>query len=335
MQVIGVPRTLLRGSRLQLVELSSPARTRLAALEVWQRTGDWKLASEVFRVSRATLYRWRQRYHPQDLRSLEARSRRPHRVRRPQTPVAVVQRIQALREQYPRWGREKLRVLLAREGISVSAKTIDRVLARLRARGVLRDPPRQSISARKRRRPRPYAIRKPRTYQATHPGDLVELDTLDVRPLPGVVRKQLTARDVVSRWDVLEVYSQATAATAAGFLEALEARMPFRIRALQVDGGSEFAAGFEQACQRRGLRLFVLPPRSPKLNGHVERAQRTHTEEFYECYDGDLDLSALRPALRAWEHTYNHVRPHQALGYLTPVEFLAHHDPRGSASHMS
>lgn len=167
------------------------------------------------------------------------------------------------------------------------------------------------------------------------PGDLVELDTLDVRPLPGVVRKHLTARDCVSRWDVLEVYSQGTAATAPRFLEALEARMPFPIQALQVDGGSEFAAGFEEACQRRGLRLFVLPPRSPKLNGHVERAQRTHTEEFYECYEGEGELSALRPALRAWEDTYNHVRPHQALGYLTPAEFLAHHGPRGPTSHMS
>ena len=58
--------------------------------------------------------------------------------------------------------------------------------------------------------------------------------------------------------------------------------MAFPIRALQVGGGPEFAAEFEQACQQRELRLFVLPPRSPKLNGSVERAQRSHTEEFYQ-----------------------------------------------------
>ncbi len=58
--------------------------------------------------------------------------------------------------------------------------------------------------------------------------------------------------------------------------------MPFKIKAIQVDGGSEFMAQFEEACQQRRIRLFVLPPRSPKLNGSVERAQRTHTEEFYE-----------------------------------------------------
>jgi len=34
-----------------------------------------------------------------------------------------------------------------------------------------------------------------------------------------------------------------------------------------VDRGSEFAAEFEQACQQRVVHLFVLLPRSPKLNG--------------------------------------------------------------------
>ena len=56
--------------------------------------------------------------------------------------------------------------------------------------------------------------------------------------------------------------------------------MPFAVKAVQVDGGSEFMAQFEEACRQRGIRLFVLPPRPPKLNGHVERAQRTHKDEF-------------------------------------------------------
>jgi transposase InsO family protein len=92
-----------------------------------------------------------------------------------------------------------------------------------------------------------------------------------------------------------------------------------------VDGGSEFAAGFEAACQRRGLRLFVLPPRSPKLNGRVGWAHRTHTEEFYEVTPRALELVALNRVLRAREHTYNTVRPHQALGYPTTQQFLRQH----------
>jgi transposase InsO family protein len=235
--------------------------------------------------------------------------------------------MKALREQYPRWGREKLRVLLARGGMRVSAKTMDRVIHRLKTRGLLAEPPRQRISARKRLRSRPYAIRKPKAYPVEQPGDLLEVDTLDVRPLPGVILKQFTARDVISRWDGVEVYSRATATTATHFLNSLKKRLPFRLRAIQVDGGGEFYRDFEGACQQQGIQLFVLPPKSPQLNGHVERAQRTHTEEFYKGYEGDFDLPSPRPALRAWEEVYNTVRPHQALGYLTPAEYLAHHVP--------
>jgi putative transposase len=98
--------------------------------------------------------------------------------------------------------------------------------------------------------------------------------------------------------------------------------MPFPIAALQVDGGSEFAAEFETACQQRNLPLFVLPPRSPKLNGQVERSHRTHHEEFYQVVPENWNVGHLNPQLRRWEHIYNTVRPHQALGYLTPHEFL-------------
>jgi putative transposase len=98
--------------------------------------------------------------------------------------------------------------------------------------------------------------------------------------------------------------------------------MPFPVKAIQVDGGSEFQALFEDECRSRGIRLFVLPPRSPKLNGGVERAHRTHTEEFYEVTDSTFDLDELREKLLKWEHVYNSVRPHQTLNYLTPLKFM-------------
>ena len=116
-------------------------------------------------------------------------------------------------------------------------------------------------------------------------------DTLDVRPLPGVVLKHFTARDVVSRWGVLGVHTRATATIAQGFLDSLIRRMPFPIKAVQVEGGSEFQAMFEEACWEKSIPLLVLPPRSPKLNGHVEGAHRTHREELYEVYDGDLSFT--------------------------------------------
>jgi transposase InsO family protein len=69
--------------------------------------------------------------------------------------------------------------------------------------------------------------------------------------------------------------------------------------------------------------LCVLPPRSPRLNGKVERAHRTHQEEFYDFVDVREDLVAHNALLREHEAVYNGRRPHQALGYLTPNEFLA------------
>lgn len=91
---------------------------------------------------------------------------------------------------------------------------------------------------------------------------------------------------------------------------------------MQVDGGSEFQAQFETECQRRGIRLFVLPPRSPKLNGHMERAQRTHTEELYEVWDLPWTFPQLSQKLRAGSASTNTPRPHQALGYRTPRQYL-------------
>jgi transposase InsO family protein len=151
----------------------------------------------------------------------------------------------------------------------------------------------------------------------------VELDTLDIRPFPAKVWKQFTARDRFSRWDVVELRRNATARTAAGVLDLVAARMPFPVRAISVDNGSEFMAEFEAACARRGIALLTLPPRSPKLHGTVERANRTHTEEFYEVTDAEPELEAFQVELRAWETVYNTIRPHQALDYLTPAEFLA------------
>ena len=282
-----------------------------------------RLTCRYFGISPQTFYRWKRRYNPQRLESLEERSRRPHRLRQPTASPRLVEAVLRLREKYPRWGKDKLVVLLREEGLSVSTSMVGRILRRLKERGVLLEPPRLAVSARRRPRPRPYAVRKPKEYTASRPGDIVQVDTLDLRPLPGVVLKHFTARDMVSRWDVLEVHTRASAATAGSFLGSLQKRMPFPIRAIQVDGGSEYEAEFERECERLGILLFVLPPRSPKLNGQVERAHRTHTEEFYEVADLCWRVSELRPRLLAWEKVYNTMRPHQALGYRTPLEVVS------------
>lgn len=305
------------------VELSRAAQVRLAWMDFYGRTGNVALTCRHFGISRQTFYRWSRRYDPLDLTSLEERSHCPRHRRQPTWSFLLESKVLRLRLRFPRWGKDKLAVLVRQQGEAVSTSMVGRILTRLKQRGQLVEPARsRAPGSRRALRPRPYAVRKPKQYAVLRPGDLVQVDTLDVRPVPGVVFKQFTARDVVSRWDVIQAHGRATAFAAREFLDTLQHRMPFPIRALQVDGGSEFAAEFEQACQQRGLHLFVLPPRSPKLNGAVERANRTHSEEFYQVTPCSLQMNKLNRELRQWENIYNTVRPHQALGYLTPRQFL-------------
>jgi transposase InsO family protein len=319
-----VRRPALAIAREAAPDLSHDARRRLAMLD-WHRThgGNVSLTARHFGLGRSTVYRWLGRFDRLRLETLEDRGSAPRRRRRPTWTVAQLRAVKAIRETYPRWGKDKLRVLLRRQKIVLSVSMVGRILTRLLRSGELREPRHRGISARKRAWRRPHAVRKPRDHVAARPGDLVQVDTLDIRPLPGVVFKQFTARDVVSRWDTVELHTSASARSAVAILDALAARMPFGVRAISVDNGSEFMAEFEVACAERGIALLTLPPRSPKLNGSVERANRTHTEEFYEVTDAEATLAALRPALLAWEAVYNTIRPHQALGYLTPAEYLA------------
>jgi putative transposase len=319
--VSNVTGSMLREAKRSSPVLSRAARQRLAWIEHYQRHRNASLTCRYFGISRQTFYRWWKRYQSRSLASLENRSSRPHRTRPRSWTVGEIEAVRTMRERYPTWGKAKLQVLLAREGLRLSVSKVGRILRYLGQRRQLPVPVRQ-ISARKRPWRRPYAIRKPKDYPVQHPGDLIQLDTLDVRPVSGVVLKHFSAHDVVSRYGVLDLHARATALTATAALAAITERMPFPVKAIQVDGGSEFMAEFEQACQARGIRLFALPPRSPKLNGCVERANRTHTEEFYEWSTADPTVVDLGAELRGWEELYNTVRPHQALGYRTPAEFL-------------
>ena len=73
--------------------------------------------------------------------------------------------------------------------------------------------------------------------------------------------------------------------------------MPFPVRAIQVDGGSEFKAEFETACAAKGITLYELPPKRPQLNGAVERCNSAWRYEFYAVYDLPSSIDALNPIL--------------------------------------
>ncbi len=302
-------------------DVSKEAKVRLSFLD-FAKSHPVTVTCRRFGISRSTYYRWKKRFDPRNLATLENKSKRPKNVRRPRWSVDLIEGVRALREEFPAWGKAKLVVLLRQRGFEVSESTVGRILGYLKRRGVVREPVRK-VKARNSPRKRVYATRKPPDYEVKEPGDLVQIDTLDIRPEPGCVRKQFSAGDVVSKWAFADVRSAATSSLAKEFLEELIRASPFKVRGVQVDGGSEFYGDFEEACKELGIRLFTLPPRSPKLNGVVERLNRTFREEFWACYDGGLTLDEMRPALKRWtSEVYNQIRPHQNLGYMTPARYL-------------
>ena len=157
--------------------------------------------------------------------------------------------------------------------------------------------------------------------KATRPGELARIDHMTCTR-DGRTIKEFRAVCPVSKFMVARVHSRATAGNAARFLAEVVEAMPFAVSSIQVDGGSEFMAGFEDACEKNAVELHVLPPRRPQWNGCVERANRSARIEFWNRYSGPLTVEAVSKKLLKYEFFFNYRRPHTALAFQTPNEYL-------------
>lgn len=136
------------GSLAKTPELSRAARQRLRWLDYYHsHGGNARLTCRHFDISPQTFYRWKRCYDPRNLKTLEERSRRPKKLRQPTWSPELVLAVLELRERYPRWGKDKLVVLLPcqrqtqhEEGYQTSTSMVGRILRRLKERGELREP---------------------------------------------------------------------------------------------------------------------------------------------------------------------------------------------------
>ena len=105
-------------------------------------------------------------------------------------------------------------------------------------------------------------------------------------------------------------------------LRAREA--PLRRPGHQTDNGSEFGSSFHYHLLDKGVGHKYIKPRTPRLNGKVERSHRIDAEEFYRLLDGAvIDYAKVfNHKLQEWEDYYNYDRPHGGLGGQTPYERL-------------
>ena len=296
------------------VENDRQVKRRLAILRHAEEvTGNVAMTCRYFGVTRQSFYTWKRRYEELGPEGLRDRSRRP-KVSPRATHVDVVGKILYLRKNY-HFGPGKIAMYLKRyHDVSISNSGVWRILKRL-------DMNRLPASQRYKRLDKRW-----QRYEKQLPGHQVQIDVKFVAPLPGTKRRhyQFTAIDDCTRLRVLRIYPALNQRTAIQFVDYVLEKLPFQVQVVQTDNGSEFGSSFHWHLLDKGVGHRYIKPRTPRLNGKVERSHRIDAEEFYRLLDGAVidDAKVFNDKLQEWEDYYNYHRPHGGLGGQTPYERL-------------
>lgn len=300
-----------------LVEsLTERARYKIRVLD-WHRKHrkNVSLTARHFAVGRASIHRWIKRLKHYGPISLNEKSRRPKKTRDPTTSWNIVIRAVQLRKQYPAWSKYKIKALLERENIQASVSTVGRILKR---RGLID----KKISLKRKRSALRPKARFPKGLSISQPGDMVQMDTKYIMLTGGRKFYQFTAIDVLTKKRVLRVYSSQSSRNGANFLEECIQGFPFQIKRIQTDNGACFLKEFDYACKKKNIPHYFIYPRCPKQNTYVEISQGADKREFYQQGNTYSILSVMQEKIKEWEYVWNNVRPHQALGQLTPSQYF-------------
>ena len=267
-----------------------------------------------FGISQKTYYKWANRRRTHGDAGLCDRARVARRFPRA-TPTEVVSKILYLRQQY-HFGAGRIADYLRRfHHISVARSTVHRLLGK---HGLGRLPANQKHRAHGQRWQR---------YEKPQPGHRLQVDVKFLERIPGSRTRlyQFTAIDDCTRVRVLKIFDACNQATAIRFMDDVFTRLPFRVHVVRTDNGAEFQSRFHWHLETRDVRHVYIRPRTPHLNGKVERSHRVDDQEFYQLLDQDGitdDIHLFNEKLREWEDYYNYHRPHGALNGQTPFERL-------------
>jgi transposase InsO family protein len=287
---------------------------RLAVLRHAEEvSGNVAATCRYYGISRPTFYKWLHRYEELGEDGLRDGSCRPH-----YSPLAtkteIVGKIIYLRQHY-HFGPRKVSMYLRRyHDIEISPSGVWRILKRLELN---RLPSSQRYKTHDRRWKR---------YEKQLPGNRLQVDVKFIEPIGGTRKKhyQFTAIDDCTRIRVLRVYPRNNQKTAIQFIDYVLEKLPFGVECVQTDNGAEFQGAFHWHVLDRGIGHVYIKPRTPRLNGKVERSHRIDNEEFYRLLDGVVidDSKLFTEKLQEWEDYYNFHRPHGGLDGQTPYERL-------------
>ena len=133
---------------------------------------------------------------------------------------------------------------------------------------------------------------------------------------------QFTAIDVLTKRRVLKYCSSLASTNGADFLRYCLQKLPFLVRNIQADNGPEFLKDFDALCKELGIPHYFIYPRTPKQHTYVENSHGADDKEFYQQGSIGYNIESMQKKLEEWEHTWNCIRPHEVLDYLTPDEYL-------------
>lgn len=290
------------------LNLSPKARMRLSWMDTYRECGNAAQVCRHFSIPLRTFWRWRRRYNPWDLLSLEDKSKKPKNS--PFCTSKIIElSVLKLKQEHPRWGKEKLGFYLNKLNIKVSASTCYRICKR-KSRII-------KYHTRKRK------IAKPRiNWAEVHsPGDLFQVDTKFIS-YHGQRLFQYTCIDVVSRWRYAEIKYSNTMKDTIDFLNQARNQLPLKLKIIQTDNGKEFGRQVSHWCQERHIRHVFSHKRRPQENAYVERSHRIDEEEFYSIESQGPTLADFKTKFANYLKMYNYQRPHWGLQGKTPIEVL-------------
>ena len=131
----------------------------------------------------------------------------------------------------------------------------------------------------------------------------------------------ITAIDVVTRMMFSYAYTTHSSNMARDFLRKLN--KIFELKGskafIQRDNGREFAGKFEEECKRLDIEVITNYVRMPKMNGYIERLNRTIKEQLLD-YNLVCGVHEVNELLLDYTIQYNFDRAHTSLDRLTPFE---------------
>ena len=298
-------------------QLSKSAKLRLKWIDFYQKTKNVSLTCRHFGISRQLFYYWLKRYDPYNLKSLEDRDKTPKRKRKREITPEQEMRIVNLRKKYLRYGKEKIALIYEKiYQEKISSWKVQKVIEKY---NLYYHPQKTAKIAKKRKR----ALKKKRITELKKKPKTGFLICLDVIVIywQGLKRYIFTAIDYYSKIALAYMYKSKSSLNAKDFLKRLYYLFDGKIENLQTDNGSEFQGMFEKAVKELNLEHYFNRVKTPKDNPVNERFNRTLEEEFLQLGNFHPDPEVFNPKLGKWLEEFNFKRPHEALGYKTPIEF--------------